>query len=134
MCALEELRRRDPKRLGNARFTVGLWVGQSATANRSRRSTRTLHDFTPGRTDSPFPLTTCPWCGEDIKIQNIKLVDDDGKPSKTKFTRAVGLLRGQSAASTPSQAAGPGPAGAVRGRADLQGVPTSWSPPWTSSP
>ena len=64
-------------------------VGQSATANRLKEVHAALHDFTPGRTDSPFPLTTCPWCGEDIKIHNIKLVDDDGKPSKTKFTRAV---------------------------------------------
>ena len=89
MCALEELRRRDPKRLGNARFTVGLWVGQSATANRLRDLHATLHDFTPGRRDSPFPLTTCPWCGEAIKIHNIKLVDDDGRPSATRYTRAV---------------------------------------------
>ena len=95
MCALEELRRRDPKRLGNARFAVGLWVGQSATANRLKEVHAALHDFTPGRTDSPFPLTTCPWCGEDIKIHNIKLVDDEGKPSKTKFTRAVVYCEGK---------------------------------------
>jgi hypothetical protein len=48
-----------------------------------------LTDYTPGRTDSPFPLTTCPWCGESIKIQNIKLVDDDGKPTKKNFARAA---------------------------------------------
>src|SRR5690606_5600602 len=33
--------------------------------------------------------TQCPWCGEPIVIQNVKLVDDNGDPSKTKFTRAV---------------------------------------------
>ena len=33
ICALEGLRRRQPGELGNARFTVGLWVGASATAN-----------------------------------------------------------------------------------------------------
>lgn len=108
MCALEEMRRRDPKRLGNARFTVGLWVGQSATANRLKEVHAALHDFTPGRTDSPFPLTTCPWCGEDIKIENIKLVDDQGKPSKTKFTRAVVYCEGRDCLYTESKRPGQG--------------------------
>ena len=89
MCALEQMRSRNPKRLGNARFTVGLWVGQSATANRLKDVHKALHDFTPGRQDSPFPLPRCPWCASDLKIENIKLVDDAGKPSKTRYTRAV---------------------------------------------
>lgn len=89
MCALEELRRRYPKELGNARFTVGLWVGAAATANRLKEVHQALSDYTPGRTDSPFPLTSCPWCGEGIKIQNIKLVDLEGKPTKKNFARAA---------------------------------------------
>lgn len=89
ICALEELRRRNPKELGNARFTVGLWVGASASANRLKEVHQALSDYTPGRTDSPFPLTACPWCGEPIKIQNIKLVDDEGKPTKKHFARAA---------------------------------------------
>jgi Helicase conserved C-terminal domain len=89
MCALEQLRHRHPKDLGNARFSIGLWVGLSATANRLSDVHKALHDYTPGRTDSPFPLTACPWCGEPIKIQNIKLVDKDGRPTKKNFARAV---------------------------------------------
>ncbi|TKC98159.1 DISARM system helicase DrmA [Polyangium fumosum] len=89
ICALEEIRRRNPKELGNARFTIGLWVGASATANRLREVHEALSDYTPGRTDSPFPLTNCPWCGESIKIQNIKLVDAEGKPTKKNFSRAA---------------------------------------------
>lgn len=89
MCALEEMRRKSPKLLGNKRFTVGLWVGKAATANLLKDVHAELSDYTPGRTDSPFPLTACPWCGADIKIHNIKLVDDSGRPSKTKYTRAV---------------------------------------------
>ena len=108
MCALEEMRRRDPKRLGNARFAVGLWVGQSATANRLKEVHAALHDYTPGRTDSPFPLTTCPWCSEDIKLHNIKLVDDDGKPSKTRFTRAVVYCEGRDCLYTEQKRPGQG--------------------------
>ncbi len=89
VCALEELRRRNPKELGNARFTIGLWVGSTATANRLKEVHQALSDYTSGRTDSPFPLTTCPWCGAGIKIQNIKLVDAEGKPTKKDFARAA---------------------------------------------
>jgi hypothetical protein len=89
ICALEELRRRDPKKLGNARFSVGLWVGRGATANRLKEVHAALNDFATSREESPFPLTKCPWCGEVLRIENIKLVDEEGKPSKTKFTRAV---------------------------------------------
>lgn len=89
ICALELLRQRDPKRLGNTRFAVGLWVGQSATANRLSDLHKALHDYTPGQKSSPFPLSSCPWCGGDLAMHNIKLIDDSGKPSKTKYTRAV---------------------------------------------
>ncbi len=89
MCTLEELRRKLPAELGNARFTIGLWVGSSASANRLKDVHAALSDYTPGRTDSPFPLTSCPWCGEPIKIQNIKLVDPEGKPTKKNFARCA---------------------------------------------
>jgi hypothetical protein len=89
ICTLEEIRRRHPKELGNARFTIGLWVGASASANRLKDVHAALSDYTPGRTDSPFPLTVCPWCGETIKIENIKLVDAAGKPTKKNFARAA---------------------------------------------
>src|SRR5690606_702049 len=70
-------------------FSVGLWVGKAATANHLKDVHAALNDYTPGQAESPFPLTSCPWCGAGIKTQNIKLVDDSGRPSKTKFTRAV---------------------------------------------
>jgi hypothetical protein len=96
MCALEEMRRKSPKKLGNARFSVGLWVGKTATANTLKEVHAALNDFTPGRMDSPFPLSSCPWCASEIKVQNIKLVDELGRPSKTKFSRAVVYCEGAS--------------------------------------
>ena len=89
ICALEELRRRSPRELGNSRFTIGLWVGASATANRLKDVHRELSDFSSGRGESPFPLANCPWCGTPIKIENVKLVDEAGKPTKKNFARAV---------------------------------------------
>lgn len=89
ICALEEMRRKKPTELGNARFTVGLWVGSSATANNLKDVHKLLHDFTHGKVQSPFPLATCPWCGADIQVGNIKLVDEAGKPTKSKFARCA---------------------------------------------
>ncbi len=108
ICAMEEMRRRDPKRLGNSRFSVGLWVGRTATANRLRDVHRALHDYTPGQQNSPFPLTTCPWCDTAIRIQSIKLVDANGKPSKTKYVRAVVYCEGDGCLFTEAKRPGQG--------------------------
>ena len=108
ICALEELRRRTPKELGNARFTIGLWVGASATANRLAEVHKELSDYMSGRTSSPFPLATCPWCNEPIKIQNIKLVDAAGKPTKKNFARAAVYCDGSSCLYTEAKVPGLG--------------------------
>jgi hypothetical protein len=108
VCALEELRRRDPKKLGNARFAVGLWVGRGATANRLKEVHAALNDFATAREESPFPLTKCPWCGEPIRIEHIKLVDEEGKPSKTRFTRAVVYCASPECLFTEAKRAGQG--------------------------
>ncbi len=108
ICALEEIRRRDPKRLGNTRFSVGLWVGRGATANRLKEVHAALNDFASAREESPFPLTKCPWCGADIRIENIKLVDEAGNPSKTRFTRAVVYCANSDCLFTEAKRAGQG--------------------------
>lgn len=89
ICALEILRGKMPSELGNARFSIGLWVGLSTTANRLKEVDKALHDFTPGHEDSPFPLTHCPWCGNEIRSENIKLVDETGRPSRKNYVRAA---------------------------------------------
>lgn len=67
ICALERLRRRQSKDLGEVRFSVGLWVGRSATANTMKQVSRALTDHKNGKGQSPFPLTECPWCRTDFK-------------------------------------------------------------------
>ncbi|MCC7543046.1 MAG: DNA/RNA helicase [Deltaproteobacteria bacterium] len=108
VCALEEIRTRNPAKLGNTRFTIGLWVGRTATANRLKEVHAALNEFGVGAKESPFPLTKCPWCGNDIRIENIKLVDDDGVISKTKYTRAVVYCDGQQCFFTEAKRAGQG--------------------------
>ncbi|MCU0655245.1 MAG: DISARM system helicase DrmA [Polyangiaceae bacterium] len=108
ICTLEQLRARLPAELGDARFSIGLWVGASATANRLKEVHQALSDYSPGRTDSPFPLTNCPWCGEAIKIQNIKMLDASGKPSKKDFVRVAVYCDNSKCPYTEAKAPGQG--------------------------
>lgn len=80
--ALEKIRRNDPELLGTTRFSIGLWVGRSATANTLAMVSRQLDDFAADRAKSPFPLSRCPWCKEPIGSKAMEL-----KPSKSKAER-----------------------------------------------
>jgi hypothetical protein len=102
ICALEELRRRDPKRLGNTRFAIGLWVGKAATANRLKELLAALNDFASSREESPFPLSKCPWCGEQIRIENIKSHRRSSRASKSGGARAPTRPRGRCEQSSSS--------------------------------
>lgn len=86
ICALEILRQKTPS-LGEVRFSIGLWVGRSATANKlsevSRQITEYKNDVSP-RAQSPFPLTQCPWCGSEINRDGFIL-----KPSRTSPEEVV---------------------------------------------
>ncbi len=82
ICALDVLRAHEPTRLGEVRFSIGLWVGRSATANTleqvARQITEYRNDNSP-RAQSPFPLATCPWCNTAFARECFIL-----RPSKTK--------------------------------------------------
>lgn len=62
ICALEILRRNDPRRLGPERFSVGLWVGSSATPNTMSAAHKAVIAYQTGNGPSPAPLVACPWC------------------------------------------------------------------------
>jgi hypothetical protein len=74
ICALEIERRQDAQKLGPHRFSIGLWVGKSATPNRfgsakDRDPTTARNRVLAFRRDpranpSPIPIDKCPWCGE----------------------------------------------------------------------
>lgn len=69
ICALEVLRRSDPKTWGTTPFTIGLWVGQRVTPNDTEASHEAIEAERTGKRpagSSPAQLTTCPWCGSAI--------------------------------------------------------------------
>ena len=67
ICALEVMRR-DDDRLGQRRFSIGLWVGRSGTDNRMVDAEKRLSLYRSNPRDprrSPgIPLVACPWCRE----------------------------------------------------------------------
>lgn len=75
VCALELERRRDPARLGEWPFEIGLWVGRAASPNRlggpgDKDETTAYHRvgrYQNGRTrELPVPIDCCPWCGKAL--------------------------------------------------------------------
>lgn len=75
ICAMEFMRRKLFKEgddsLGQAPFTIGLWVGNKVTPGWTSDSAQAIRDirdtdrWDAGGT-SPAQLTSCPWCGCDV--------------------------------------------------------------------
>jgi hypothetical protein len=71
ICALELLRADQPE-LGEVRFSIGLWVGSSATANRLTNVAREITDYKNRSSNrSPYPLPACPWCNTPIEARSM---------------------------------------------------------------
>lgn len=100
ICALEMQRKADPKRLGDVRFSVGLWVGRSATPNTLKDAGRKITEYKNNASknaQSPFPLTNCPWCNAPLTKDSLTLAPNRSNPSEV--TVACGSFRCDFAAS-----------------------------------
>lgn len=64
ICALEVIRRRDPTRLGETSFGIGLWVGGANSPNKWDKAVQALKRLhsAHGEPRNPFLVTECPWC------------------------------------------------------------------------
>lgn len=83
ICALELMRREDPKKWGKTPFTIGLWVGNRVTPGRTEEAHTFIQNFRDGKrygSNSPAQLTTCPWCGAEIaEGRDIEVKKDIGR-------------------------------------------------------
>jgi hypothetical protein len=91
ICALE-LERKQNQRLGFWPFEIGLWVGSGATPNRlgkrgDRESDREFTaysrwlKFQKGRSESPIPIQSCPWCNTPFDKDNFRFIPNVDGPN-----------------------------------------------------
>jgi hypothetical protein len=89
ICALETMRRDDPATLGEVRFSVGLWVGRTATANTlaevSAKVTTWKQHRDNDKAPSPLPLTLCPWCGTKLDADTVTLFPNASSPTRVRI-------------------------------------------------
>jgi hypothetical protein len=85
VCALDLLRQKQPARLGEVRFAVGLWVGRSATANTLEQVKKLVIEYKNSASktaSSPFPLASCPWCGCELGRDSLVLAPNRTSPDE----------------------------------------------------
>jgi hypothetical protein len=72
LCAMETIRWTDVAKWGPEPFTLGLWVGNKVTpgtTEQSHQAIEAIRDRDRNRAGiaSPAQLTSCPWCGSEIR-------------------------------------------------------------------
>ena len=75
VCACEVQRREAPERYGAEPFRIGLWVGGRTTPNSIAAAVEAMRaelgeGWVAG--GSPRQLTSCPWCGSEIRASDVK--------------------------------------------------------------
>jgi len=84
VCAMEFLRLNpqegEQARLGSEPFRIGLWVGAKSTPNTTGVANQWVNEhrgtttWTGGAgSSSPLHLTNCPWCGEGLKPDHVRV-------------------------------------------------------------
>ena len=72
MCALEMLRNRIPRLLGDKPLRIGAFLGQASTPNSRKDAIGLWNTLNSGgrgaRADKGFLLTRCPWCGAQMGV------------------------------------------------------------------
>lgn len=68
LCAMDFLRSDHTDQLGEAPFSIGIWLGGDNTPNTREEAVRILDGLRRGnpKTDNKFVITRCPWCGAQM--------------------------------------------------------------------
>jgi hypothetical protein len=68
ICAMEKIRSEKEKFLGRERITIGLWVGASLTANKTKEVIDRRNAILRGKeTGNVSIMLKCPWCGASME-------------------------------------------------------------------
>jgi hypothetical protein len=69
ICACEIIRRENSELYGNARITIGLWVGGTTTPNKMQEAIKSYEKLYNGQSNvNPFVMLKCPWCGAQMGV------------------------------------------------------------------
>ncbi|WP_333774509.1 helicase-related protein [Streptomyces sp. IBSBF 3136] len=90
LCAMERMRRRTPE-LGHEEFSVGMWVGRSATPNTVAKADEKLDELRKNldkrlAKENPVQLHACPWCGTRLDARDYDAVEE----AKRMYVRCPG--------------------------------------------
>ncbi len=89
ICAMENLRRRKEGELGEAEFSIALWLGNEVTPGTRKDAIQTLKNLEsyPQNTENKFILNRCPWCAAQIgKVESHK--------GKNQYSSKAGFIVG----------------------------------------
>ncbi len=79
LCACEVIRRGDQAKWGATPFRLGLWVGRKSTPNTLKDAAESLRQGRvggrPNMGGTPHQITSCPWCGTEIKEMHLKVYE-----------------------------------------------------------
>lgn len=79
ICACETIRRADIGKWGEIPFRLGLWVGNKTTPNTLAAAANSLRQKSvggrPSNSGTPRQITSCPWCGSEIKEQHLRVYE-----------------------------------------------------------
>jgi hypothetical protein len=79
LCACEVIRRSDVAKWGDTPFRLGLWVGNKTTPNSLKNAAEALRQKRvggkPSASGTPHQITSCPWCGSEIKEHHLKVYE-----------------------------------------------------------
>ncbi|MEV7077079.1 helicase-related protein [Streptomyces sp. NPDC093516] len=83
LCAMERIRLGNPSELGDEPFSLGMWVGESATPNKLKDANEQLAELYKDldkrlATKNPVQLHACPWCGTRLDARAYE-VDEGAK-------------------------------------------------------
>ena len=79
ICACETIRRANTGKWGDTPFRLGLWLGNKTTPNAISSAANALRQRAtggrPSTSGTPHQITSCPWCGCEIKEQHLRVYE-----------------------------------------------------------